>query len=200
METPSFQLGEDSFGGSRWLWIFPILLVVAVIVFLQQQRPAPPSNSPPFSLRVAGDASNIEISWDRDSAAVRSADHARVKVQDGPNPSEIALTVDQLRSGGVLYAHHTAEVGIEMTLYSARGGEAHEFARFVTQAPRAGSPETGKESLEASQSRIERLELENQITGLKEEVRKEKTRADRLQDVVRILQKRLGIEAGSEKK
>ncbi|MBZ5612314.1 MAG: hypothetical protein LAP38_29020, partial [Acidobacteriia bacterium] len=199
VETPSFHMQEHSFGGERWLWLLPVVLVLGVIAFVVYHKTAGSvgsSSVAPIALRIAGQGRNVQISWDQNAAPIQTADHAVIKIQDGPATSEIALSSDKLHSGPASYLRRSNDVGFDMTVYTQAGSEVHEYARLVVQESPASAPSSGIESPDASQLRIQRLEYEAQIKQLKEDARKQAARADQLQDVVRILQNRMSVDAG----
>ncbi len=198
---PSFQMQEDSFGGERWLWLLPVLLVAGVIGYVVYHKTSstaavPSALAAPIALHLGGQGRSVEISWDRRSAAIQDADRAVIRVQDGAEASEITLTGDKLRAGPISYLRHANDVGFDMTVFTQSGTAVHEFARLVAQDSSAGAPASASESSDASQLRIQRLEYEAQIRQLKEDVRKQSSRADQLQDVIRILQNRLNVDGG----
>jgi hypothetical protein len=193
-ELPSFQIQEHSFGGEKWLWLLPVLLVAGVIAFVMYHKPVRMVAGQPISLRISTVAANVTISWDKTAAAIQAADHATIKIQDGTDVSQLALTTETLQSGSTAYIRHSGDVGIEMTVYQPGGSELHEFARLAAPETPASALSPGIESAEAAQLRIQRLEYEAQIQRLREEAQRQAARADQLQDVVRILQKRLNIE------
>ena len=193
LETPSFGLQAHSFGGRQWLWILPVLLALALVVFLVMQKPAPaPVLS--FALRVAAAGNIVEISWDRDSIPVYKGDHASIKIQDGADTKQISLSSDELHAGKTHYVRETGDVGFLMTIYNSGSQEFHEFARLVAPSADAANATPAPESADSSQLRVERDRLEARVNELKEQVQKEAARADQAESVVRILENRLNID------
>ncbi|HYL38510.1 MAG TPA: hypothetical protein VEV17_21520 [Bryobacteraceae bacterium] len=189
IEMPSFQLQQHSFGGARWLWVFPVLLALAVIVFLWKQKSLA-APAPTFSLRVAGTANDVEISWDREAPAVRDADRAVIEIQDGPATSQLKLAPDQVRSGSAHYFRQSGDVGFAMTIYPSGGPELREFARLIVQES-AAAPAPAKSDQAGMQLRAERDALAGEVELFKDQVRKESDRAAKLQEQVRTLENRL---------
>jgi hypothetical protein len=191
-KTPSFVMQATSFGGARWLWIFPILLAAAGIVFLvtQKTRETP---IVPFSLRVAMAGPVVEISWDRDSMPVWNGDHASIKIQDGSDTKQISLTSAQLREGSTHYVRESSDVSLLMTIYDSSGRSSQEFARLVALPASAPEPASAPASGDSTQLRSERDDLQNQVQELRGEIRKEAARADQAESVVKILENRLKI-------
>ncbi len=195
-ETPSFTLQAHSFGGSAWLWLISVLVVLAGIGFLvmQKRTPAP---APSFSLRLGTVGDSVEISWDRDSIPVRNGEYASLQIQYGSNTKQISLSSGELHAGSAVYVREPGDVAVQMTIYGS-GREFHEFARLVTRpAVSAPSPRPSPEPQAGTgQLRTERDNLQTQVQALKEQIRKEASRADQAEDVVRILENRLKVDAG----
>jgi len=193
-ETPSFSLQAHSFGGSRWLWVISVLVVLAGVVFLVMQK-GTPAPAPTFSLRVGTVNDSVEISWDRDSIPVRNGEYASIQVQLGANSKQISLSSNELHAGTSVYLRESGDVAVQMTIYGA-GREFHEFARLVNRPVPATTARPEPQPQPTSQLRTERDSLQNQLQLLKEQVRKEAARADQAEDVVRILENRLKIDSG----
>jgi hypothetical protein len=155
------------------------------------------SSGETFSLRVDGAGDNVEISWDRDAAAVRDATRAVIEVRDGSATSQIKLTADQVHSGSVHYLRLGRDVGFGMTIYPSGGPELREFARLVVQESSTGGASSTSEA--EMQLRAERDALKGEVARFKEQARQERERADTLKDVVRILRERLKIDTKSGK-
>ncbi len=198
-ETPSFLLQAHSFGGARWLWAFPLLLAVGIVVFLLMQKTASVP-VPSFSLRVAAVNNDVEIAWDRNSIPARTGERAQIQIQDGPSSKQIPLSADQLHDGKMSYVRETGDVAMQMIIYAGGGREFHEFAYLVAiPAHSAGAP-PAQESPDGSQLRAERDDLQTQVVQLKERVRKEAARADQAESVVKILENRLKVRPNDQKK
>ena len=198
-EPPGFVLQAHSFGGARWLWVFPLLLAVGIVVFLLMQKTASVP-IPSFSLRVAAVNNDVEIAWDRSSIPARDGERADIQIQDGPNSKQLSLSAEQLHDGKMSYVRETGDVALQMIIYAGGGREFHEFAHLVAiSAPAADTP-SAQESPGGSQLRAERDDLQNQVLQLKEQVRKEAARADQAESVVKILENRLKIRPDDEKK
>ncbi|HLG99043.1 MAG TPA: hypothetical protein VKX49_22215 [Bryobacteraceae bacterium] len=186
--VPAFGMQTHSFGGSRWLWLIPVLAVLGVILFLLMQKTPTPVQS--FSLRVASEGETVEISWDPDSVPVREAERGSIDIQDGPTKKSISLSSDQLHAGKTTYARQSGDVALQMNIFGAGGHEFHEFARLVAQPVPSPNPTP----LDSGQLQSERDDLVNQVEQLRQQVRKEAARADQAQGVVRILQNRLQVD------
>jgi hypothetical protein len=189
-------LRVKSSSGLHWLWAMPAFVALAAIALLLWPTPEP-VGSKSFSLRAAGEGNIITIFWDGNAAPIQKANRATIDVHDGPNISQIALSASQLHDGRVSYPRRTGDVAFDMTVYPAKGPALHEFAHFVVQQVLVTAPTPPQEP---EQWRAERDELQGEIQDLKKELHVQSTRADRLMEVVRALENRLGIETGGDKK
>src|SRR5580698_2298714 len=202
LEAPSFEVEEDLPARERWLWAIPIALALAIAAFLLYQRR--PSPNAAISLRAISEAQTVQLAWDANSRLIRNADHAEMEINDGAKDSHVSLTSDQLHAGKMSYLPQSNDVGFSMTVYPANGEPIHDSARLV--APVANAPQEPPQLLQSNPppapaapavspapSEAENATLQQQVQQLKEEVGKERARADGLQNLVRILENRLGI-------
>src|SRR5580698_7571899 len=200
LEAQSFEVEEDLPARERWLWAIPIALALAIAAFLLYQRRDPSPNAA-ISLRAISEAQTVELAWDANSRLIRDADHAEMEINDGAKDSHVSLTSDQLHAGKMSYLPQSNDVGFSMTVYPANGEPTHDSARLV--APVANAPQEPPQLLQSNPpptpapspepSGGENAALEQQVQQLKEEVGKERARADGLQNLVRIIENRLGI-------
>src|SRR5580658_3511178 len=199
LEAPIFEVEEDLPARERWLWAIPVALALAIAAFLLYQRR--PSPNAAISLRAISEAQTVQLAWDANSRLIRDADHAEMEINDGAKDSHVSLTSDQLHAGKMSYLPQSNDVGFSMTVYPANGEPTHDSARLV--APVANAPQEPPQLLQSNPpptpapspepSGGENAALEQQVQQLKEEVGKERARADGLQNLVRILENRLGI-------
>jgi len=171
---------------------FMVLSIIALLLWPKLRPPQPVAPVAPVTLQLSGIGDTIEVSW---SALPSNADHASLAVRDGDALTEINLSRDQLNVGRASYVRHTADVSFDMTIYAASGATSQSIAHLVLQpvASATQSPDTSRLS-------DERAELQNQVQDLKKELQAQRAKSDRLTDLVRILENRLGIEAGEDKK
>jgi proteasome lid subunit RPN8/RPN11 len=199
LEAPIFEVEEDLPARERWLWAIPVALALAIAAFLLYQRR--PSPNAAISLRAISEAQTVQLAWDANSRLIRDADHAEMEINDGAKDSHVSLTSDQLHAGKMSYLPQSNDVGFSMTVYPANGEPIHDTARLI--APVANAPKEPPQLLQSNPppapapspapSEAENAALQQQVQQLKEEVGKERARADGLQNLVRILENRLGI-------
>jgi hypothetical protein len=182
------------------LWAIPILLALGIAAFMLYQRRTPNSS---IALRAFTEAQTVQLAWDASSGAVRDSDHAAIEITDGGKTSEVSLNGDQLHAGKLSYVPQSSDIGFAMTVYPANGDPVHDSTRLIapafnapaapTQPPQLVSPSPVPASAPAPPPDAEHNALEQQVQHLKEELGKEHAHADELQNLVRILENRLGI-------
>ena len=200
LEAPSFEVEEDLPARERWLWAVPIALALAIAAFMLYQRRDPSANAA-ISLRAIGEAQTVQLAWDANSRLIRDADHGEMEINDGAKDSHVSLTSDQLHAGKMSYLPQSNDVGFSLTVYPANGEPIHDSARLVALV--ANAPQEPAQLLQSNPSPApapspapsadENAALQQRVQQLKEEVGKERARADGLQNLVRILENRLGI-------
>jgi len=211
--VPSFQTEEAVPSHERWLWAIPIVLALGIAAFMLHQR-HPPVASGTVGLRAWSEAQTVQLAWDANSSAIRDADHAAMEINDGGKSSQISFNADQLHAGKMSYLPESGDVGFTMTVYPANGDPIHDYTRLIapnftapvqaTQPdpanaaptnPLPASPATASSppSSDAAQSSLQLYELQKEVGRLKDDLGKERARADELQNLVRILENRLGI-------
>ena len=212
MPSPSFEMDERVPTYERWLWAIPILLALGIAAFLLYQRRAP-SPSESIALRAVGEAQSVQLAWNTNSRAIRDSDGAEIEINDGGKSSQVSLTSDQLRAGKMSYLPQSRDVSFEMTVHPANGDPIHDSVRLVapvfslppapTEAPQLlpASPAPSNPfaaDAPAAPAAVQDA-LQQQITQLKEDLGKERARADELQNLVRILENRLRIQPDAGK-
>jgi proteasome lid subunit RPN8/RPN11 len=201
---PSFGTEERLPTKERWLWAIPIVLALGIAAFMLYQRRAPSANG--IGLRASNEAQTVQLAWDANSRAIRDSYRGEINISDGSNVSKVSLTSDQLHAGRMSYVPQSSDVGIEMTVYPARGEPVHDSTRLI--APGFSAPTQPPQLLPATPPPAsppaanppapppaEQGALEEQVRELKQEVGKERARSTELQNLVRILENRLGIQA-----
>ncbi|MGI8742098.1 MAG: hypothetical protein ACR2NN_05935 [Bryobacteraceae bacterium] len=110
---------------SRWIWVplsFIFLLVGVLLGFqaaltLRPQNAA--GNSDPFDLQlnVSKDGDNLNVRWDRQARAIRSATRGVLVIVDGLYNKTVDLDPSQLQTGTVVYRHNSGEVRFRLEVY-----------------------------------------------------------------------------------
>jgi hypothetical protein len=197
IEPPRFLTQKPkSTGRGRWLWAIPGTLALIIAGMLLKERFLAPHNQP-FSFRAYGSGQTAEIEWDASSTSIQAANRASLDIKDGADTQHYSLTPEQLRSGKTTYPRHSADLELRMTVYPANGATLQEYARVVGAAstPSNHSANDRPGSPDVTQLRAERDRFEAEAKKLREDLRKEKIRADQLQETLRILQNRIAVDA-----
>ncbi len=175
------------------MWAIPgsLALIIAGVLLKEWFLTA---HNQPFSFRAYDSGLTAEIQWDPNSASIQAARSAALDIKDGGETQHYSLTPEQLRAGKMRYARHSADLELRMTVYPAGGASLQEYARVVGAATNH-FPSDQAGSAEVTQIRADRDRFETEAKRLKEELRKEKLRADQAQEALRILQNRIAVDA-----
>ena len=108
-----------------WVWVplsFIFLLLGVLLGFqaaltLRPQAAAGPSD--PFNLRlnVSKEGDNLNVRWDRQGLAVRTAGRGVLVIVDGKYKKQVELDSNQLQTGSVVYQHNSTEVQFRFEVY-----------------------------------------------------------------------------------
>lgn len=207
-DTPlpiTFQTDDRLPPRERWLWAIPIVLALGIAAFMLYQRKAPsPGGS--IGLRALNDAQTVQLAWDANSHAIRDSDHGEIEISDGGKNSQVSLTTDQLHAGKLSYLPQSSDIAFVMTVYPADGEPVHDSTRFIapafnapTQPPQLLPEPTPPASAPAPAS-ADHDALEQQVQQLRGDLSKERARAEELQNLVRILENRLGISSATARR
>jgi len=71
-------------------------------------------------LTVTRESDNLNVRWDRQAPAIRTATQGLLVIDDGGASRRVSLSADQLQTGSVVYPHAAGEVRfrLELTLKS----------------------------------------------------------------------------------
>jgi hypothetical protein len=198
--SPSFEVEDRLPTRERWLWAMPIALALGIAAFVLYQQRAP---NTAIGLRVSSEDQTVQLAWDANSRAVRDSDHAAIEITEGGKNSEISLNAGQLHAGKMSYVPQSSDIGFAMTVFPANGDPIHDSTRLIapafnapaapTQPPQLVSASPVPASTPAPAPDAGHDALAQQVQHLREELGKERARADELQNLVRILEDRLGI-------
>jgi periplasmic protein TonB len=133
-------------GSSKLLWIAlgalaSVIVCVGFVLssgMLHRGNVSPAGSaqdSSPLALKVDRNGADVVITWNRDSDAVKKADHAVLAISDGPQHENVEMDLAQLRTGSIVYTPVTGDVVFKM------------------EVSRAGQPTTGSESVRVLRSR-----------------------------------------------
>jgi hypothetical protein len=215
LPLPSFETEESLPTKERWLWAIPILLALGIAAFVLYQR-GTPSPSSSIALRAWNEAETVQLAWDANSRAVRDSYRGEMQINDGGRTSQVALTNDQLHAGKMSYLPQSSDIGFEITIYPANGDPIHDSTRLI--APALHQPTQGPQLVEDAPAAPSAVQSpapvaaspppapvpepaapdanarDRELQQLRQEVAKQRARADELQNLVRILENRLSIQ------
>lgn len=187
---PSFGIEDRLPARERWLWAIPIVLALGIAaIMLNQRHTSPGSPGAAIALRALSEAQTVQLAWDANSRPVRDSGHAEIQIDDGGSSSLVSLTADQLHAGKISYLPQSSDLGFVMTVYPANGEPIQDFTRLI--APTHAAPAQPTRQLPTGPP--EEQAIEQEVRQLREALGKERARADELQNLVRILENRLGI-------
>ena len=107
----------------RWVWvplsfIFLLLGVLLGILADSAMRPATPGGDPySLSLQAAKSGDNLNIKWDRQAPAIRTAQKGVLNIEDGAYSKTVDLDPGQLQTGSVVYHHNSNHVRFRLEVY-----------------------------------------------------------------------------------
>jgi len=188
IDAPTFKTGEPLPARERWLWAIPIALALGIGGWLLYQHQKPEESSP-VAFRISSlIGRTVQLEWDSNSRAIRDANRGEIDITDGGKSSQVALSSDQLRSGKMTYVAQSSDAGFDLVVYPAKGAPVHETTRLI--APAFSAPLEPAPSSPSTQDGA----LQKRVQQLTEDLRRERARADQLQNLNRILENRLGVQ------
>jgi TonB family protein len=92
-------------------------------------------NDSSISLRVERTGTDILLTWNRDSAAIRNASHAVLYIFDGERHENYDMDLGQLRNGSIVYSPITADVSFRMDVSRPGKNPVSESVRVLRTRP-----------------------------------------------------------------
>jgi hypothetical protein len=78
----------------------------------------------------------LQISWDRASAAIRDAAYGVLEIsEDGTVPKAIQLDSASLQTGSFTYQRNTAKVDLKLVIHQKQGPDLRELSSFLGKPP-----------------------------------------------------------------
>lgn len=189
----------------RGRWFLAAIMLLALLVaglLLREKFWSSGDQSFQFRAYYAGDS--VRIEWDSNSPVIRSARLAALDIKDGNEKKRLALSDEQLLAGYITYAPTSDDLAVQMVVFTRKHAAIQQFARLVGLLSASSKklhdtqpispPSTAVVSLRPA----DRDTLDGQIQQLKQELAKQTSRADQLQEVVRILKNRIAVDEGRD--
>ena len=148
-EAPPLFSGLDAghrpSGSFRWFWYLVLLMfgfglgAVGYQVYTKWPFSAPASSdAPALSLQVERRGEDLRISWNRNSTEVRIAKYGTLSIRDGETQhQELHLSLDQLRTGSVLYTPANTTVQFRLEIIGVDGSSTSETVVALTSPKHA---------------------------------------------------------------
>jgi hypothetical protein len=86
----------------------------------------------PLKLSVAEKQNQLEVTWDRNTPAIASANRGVLSISDGSSRRDIELSGTQLRNGRVLYSRLSGDVNLHMEVFPEGRSSVSESIRIVS--------------------------------------------------------------------
>jgi protein TonB len=138
IETPAETGGKRPRGVLLWAAIAAALAACSGALFVYpglMRRHAPP---PPaaLTLRIEHTATDLLLTWNRDSEAVRNAKKAVLSITDGERQENLDLNLADLRNGSIVYSPLSGDVSFRMEVTGAdQSKTASESVRVLRTKP-----------------------------------------------------------------
>lgn len=87
--------------------------------------------APGLGLKLSNEGDRVQLSWNQDNAAVRTAGEAILEIYDGVDHRQVRLTARELASGSVLYRPNTDDVVFHLEVHGAQGQTASQTMRVL---------------------------------------------------------------------
>ena len=167
-------------------WLIAIALVLMILTGARLAIMNRAQERPTFlPIKISDQFGTLQIEWDRDLKEVTAADSAEILIADGKNQVKKNLDAQMVHNGIFHYMRSNEDVRIELTLFRGDKAIAKEVSLFVGQKSLRGKDAV----LEKASSQIQEVTDEN--IRLKQALKKETARSQRLERAVRTLQDRL---------
>jgi proteasome lid subunit RPN8/RPN11 len=208
LSAPKF-LVESPAAGRRWMVVgIGVVAILGILgaafqirdMWLPQVlsllRPAPaaapaPVPSPSLGLSTIDRDGQLQIGWNRNSAAVQRASDAVLEITEGgPLLTAIQLDTAHLQAGSFTYARTAEKVDVRLIVHQKEGPDVREVASFLGKLPErkpVENPEAQKQRDEMAKQAAKlkadlnsqaakTKKLEKDVQSMREEIRKQQLR------------------------
>ena len=198
MQAPGF-LGESASSSRRGMAMgIGIVAIVGVLIaaievrqmwlpqFLAAIRvePGVPPPPVPLGLTTLDREGQLQIVWDRNSPAVRSASDAVLEIIDGgPLPKAIQLDTAHLHAGSFTYARTSEKVDVLLIVHQKDGPDLHEVTSFLGKMPDRKVEDSDDQLRQAARIKADlnsqaakTKKLEQEVKSMREELRQQQQR------------------------
>ena len=137
-EAPPATAAKPSRGKLLWLAVAGVLLACSGGLFLYPGFSRHAATRPPaaLTLRVEHTATDLLLTWNQDSDAVRNARKAVLSISDGERQENLDLNLSDLRNGSIVYSPLSSDVSFRMEITGPdRSKTASESVRVLRTKP-----------------------------------------------------------------
>jgi proteasome lid subunit RPN8/RPN11 len=163
-----------------------LLMLAAAGLALQQWRST--RNGQNAALKVEEVDQSLVITWDNAAGAVMAAERGALRIVDGSTVRTVPLSQAAVRNGAVTYMRQADDVEVRLTLIRDNQTSIQGFARFVGGPETAPNSAAGNTGAQVSPS-LERVQLQADVAKLRETLREESDRAQRLREELTLLER-----------
>jgi protein TonB len=119
------------------LLAFVLLFVYPGFLTHRQGTPTTASqDSSPLTLRIEHTGTDLLLTWNRDSAAIRNASRAALSISDGERHEKYDMDLGQLQTGSIVYSPMGGDVSFQMEVIQKNGSHtATETLRVLRTRP-----------------------------------------------------------------
>jgi proteasome lid subunit RPN8/RPN11 len=208
LSAPKFLI-ESPAAGRRWMVVgIGVVAILGILGaafqvrdmwlprVLSAFRPAPaaapaPSPSPSLGLGTIDRDGQLQISWNRNSAAVRRASDAVLEITEGgPLLTAIQLDTAHLEAGSFTYARTAEKVDVRLIVHQKEGPDVREVTSFLGKLPERKPAEdpaalkqreemakqAAKLKADLNSQAAKTKKLEKDVQSMREEMRKQQLR------------------------
>jgi len=138
-EAPAAPTAKLLRGKLRWLAVAGLLAACSGALFIYYPgltRHAATRPPAALTLRVEHTATDLLLTWNQDSDAVRNARRAVLSISDGDRQENLDLNLSDLRNGSIVYSPLSADVSFRMEVIgSDQSKTASESVRVLRTKP-----------------------------------------------------------------
>jgi protein TonB len=148
-------------GGAATL-VLAVGLVFTSGVLSRKAPSVPTQDSSTLALRVDRNGGDIVLTWNRDSAVIKSASKAVLSINDGPQHENVEMDLAQLKNGSIVYAPVTSDVVFKMEVTgSDQLKTASESVRVLRTRPSPMADPNAQQAQSAAQPGAPKTEAPN---------------------------------------
>ncbi|MFL6447596.1 MAG: energy transducer TonB [Bryobacteraceae bacterium] len=114
-------------GGTFWLIYLKPAHARSTPAAVAQVIPTDPG----LNLTISSNGDRVQLSWNRNSPAIRNADEGTLNINDGPDHRQVQLGSGELANGSVLYFPNTDDVVFQLKVHGTGGQNASETLRVL---------------------------------------------------------------------